>query len=145
MRLRIGRCFAIETICLTSPTSLLRRLQMPLSRDPASTSRQSILSGGNGCAARQTYLCENTVDITDNPVTIYSLVVALHVFKYGTQVHVSLKPEQPVEVERTALISLHSAKILANTPKHKVLPYLHIMLEEHRGLPMEEDSQAKGV
>ena len=62
----------------------------------------------------------------------------LHVPKYGIQVYISLKPEQAVGMNRAALVRFHSTVILANTPKHRILPCIRTMLEECRDILVGE-------
>lgn len=59
--------------------------------------------------------------------------------------HVSLEPEEAVEVECSPLVGLDGPIILADAPKHRVLPDPHVIFEEHGDLPVEEDDRAEGV
>src|SRR5439155_26454132 len=92
-----------------------------------------------------THLCKYTVYVLHHSFPICGLVLLLYIRQDGTQVCVPLKPEESMEVQRAALVRLYGAKILADASKHRVLPDSHIIFEEHRDLPMEEEGRAKRI
>ena len=78
-----------------------------------------------------TYLCKDTVDIPEDPILICAADSTLNIFPKGTEEHVPINPEESMQVERTPLIRFDGPKVLANTPKHGILPHLHVVPEEH--------------
>ena len=58
--------------------------------------------------------------------------------------HVSLQPEETVEVQRAAFVCFYGCEILINTPKDGFLARSHIVLEEHGHLSVEEHSRIEG-
>ena len=86
----------------------------------------------------RTYLCEDTIDISEDPILICAADSTLNIFLEGTEQHVSMNPKESVQVECAPLVRFDSSKVLANAPKHGILPHPHVVPEEQRDLPIEE-------
>src|SRR4051794_7700935 len=50
-----------------------------------------------------------------------------------------------MQMERPPFVRLDSTKILADTPEHRVLSYIHVMLKKHGNLPMEEYGRTERI